>query len=144
MQVRSTKTKQLIAYPAPKAWNRSTRKEYNSHYRRTLHGKARSLIAAIKHRATRRRVSFDLDYEWAIEKLSTGICEVTGMKFNITASSRVFTSPSVDRVIPEHGYTKDNCRMVVWVYNSAKSEGTHDQVLEFCRQLLHYEHGKQN
>ena len=65
-------------------------------------------------------------------------CEVTGMPFNPrfwAAGPKGPWSPSVDRIDPKKGYIKDNCQLVIWMYNAAKQEFSHDDVVLFASAL---------
>ena len=82
-----------------------------------------SKLKHLRKRAYRKDIPFDLDDLWLMKKLNNGHCEKTGIKLNM--SSKPFTNPyypSIDRVDSKKGYTKDNCKMVCHMYNSAKCE----------------------
>lgn len=76
---------------------------------------------------------FSLDAPWLSERIERGFCEVTGIKFS--EDSKAFC-PSIDRKDNSIGYTKENCQVVVWIYNRAKNEDTHEEVLALARALL--------
>jgi hypothetical protein len=83
-------------------------------------------------------MEFDLTREWAIEKMA-GVCEVTGLPFELDKPDgyRFYPwAPSVDRIDCKRGYTQDNCRLVVWIYNMAKSEWCDEDVLKMARALV--------
>lgn len=83
------------------------------------------MFISIKNRSSCRKVDFNLTKDWLLEKVSNGSCEVTGLKFDVSRPSGFRANPmfpSVDRVDNSIGYTKDNCKMVVLVYNIAKNE----------------------
>lgn len=44
-------------------------------------------------------------------------------------------APSLDRIDPEGGYTKDNVQVVVWFYNCAKQRFTDDEVIDLCTRI---------
>jgi hypothetical protein len=44
-------------------------------------------------------------------------------------------SPSLDRIDPRFGYVAGNVHVVVWVYNRAKGDGTHEDVLMLMEAL---------
>ena len=55
--------------------------------------------------------------------MEQGYCEATGIRFDDTKRPYINPYyPSVDRVDSTKGYTKDNCKMVGHMYNSAKCE----------------------
>jgi hypothetical protein len=90
---------------------------------------------------------FDLTRAWALEKLEAGVCEVTGIPFVLEADSRYSDetkdgksthpfAPSIDRIDCMRGYTKKNCQMVVWIYNRAKGEDSHEDVISLAKALV--------
>ena len=83
----------------------------------------------VKRRARDAKVDFDLDLEWFEQRLRRGACEATGLPFVYP-----FTH-SVDRTDPGKGYTKDNCKMVIWIYNAAKGSNSHEDVMIMARSL---------
>ena len=84
-------------------------------------------------------MEFDLTREWAEEKIEAGVCEVTGLQFEYSKDGKDRFQPfipSVDRIDSSKGYTQDNCRMVVWIYNMAKAEWSDDIVLRMAKALV--------
>lgn len=103
------------------------------------HFRARYMLSNARQRATKGSLPFDLDREWLKEKLC-GSCEVTRLPFDLNIRSRGKGhhspwSPSLDRKDPDLGYTKDNCRMVVWMYNAAKHVSSDEDVLKMTKAL---------
>jgi hypothetical protein len=91
---------------------------------------------------------FDLTRAWILEKLEAGVCEITGIPFILEATEEdrkgKFThpfSPSVDRIDSLRGYTKDNCQVVVWIYNRAKGEDDHEDILKLAKALVERANG---
>ncbi len=67
--------------------------------------------------------------------MAHGLCEVTNLPFVPSEKKMGPFLPSVDRTDPKKGYTKDNCKMVIWMYNAAKGSNTHDYVMIMARAL---------
>lgn len=86
------------------------------------------LLQGAKKRALAKALDFDLTKEWVIDRLESGVCEVTGLPFDF--QSAVYR-PSIDRLEPEKGYTEANCQMVIWAYNIAKFDFGHDALVEW-------------
>lgn len=100
--------------------------------------RAGRLITWIRARAGKKSLEFDLDREWVEQKLSIGACEMTGIEFDLgKEDGERFNpwGPSIDRKDSSKGYTKDNCRMVVWIYNMAKAGWSDDVVMKFAEEL---------
>lgn len=105
------------------------------------------VIASIKCRA---KGECNLSVDWLLHKLENGKCEVTGMPFHIQSykenpgfDKHPYT-PSVDKIDPDKGYTTDNCRLVVWVYNRAKGKYSDSIVLEMAKALYTTTHEHHN
>jgi hypothetical protein len=104
---------------------------------------AYKLYHAAKYRAKKKGLVFDLTKDWILEKLNNGVCEASGLKIQFSqkysrtrhAFSEPF-SPSLDKIDPKGGYTKDNTQLVVWIYNAAKSAFTHEDVLILANALV--------
>lgn len=104
--------------------------------------KATQMLANVKSRAKQKRLKFDLDFEWILERLRAGRCEVTGISWNANGSKRKNNrswGATIDRIDSDRGYTKGNCQMVCWLYNRSKGAGTHRDVLKMafalCRKV---------
>jgi hypothetical protein len=100
--------------------------------------RAKTMWASARLRAWRNRVPFKISAGWIAKKLEHGKCEVTGIEFDKmwTGRGRTNLSPSIDRIVPEKGYTPSNCRVVVWIYNAAKGPGKHEEVMQMARALI--------
>lgn len=108
-------------------------------YRNSPRGRAANMIAGSKKRALSKGFDFDLTPDWVIERLEKGVCEVTGIQLELGGGKlnggyRPYT-PSLDRTDPTKGYTKDNVKVVCWIYNSAKGSGSHNDVMKLARAL---------
>lgn len=97
--------------------------------------RASRLLSGAKKRSIQLGLEFDLDLEWIAERIERGFCEVTGLPFDLITGRSSF-APSLDRINPSKGYTKDNVKVVAWAYNAAKGAGTHDDVLRLAQALV--------
>lgn len=105
------------------------------------------LVRAAKTRAEAKRLAFLLDASDIIRRIEAGCCEVTGIPFFLKHHTEKSTfkhpfAPSLDRIDPAKGYTPDNVQVVVWIYNAAKGQGTHEDVLNLARALWFKERGR--
>jgi hypothetical protein len=98
-------------------------------------------LSVIRKRSKDKGWECDLDKEWMYKKY-IGLCEVTGLPFDYSypLKGSDYThnhfAPSVDRTDNNKGYTKDNCKVVVWIYNRAKGNGTHKDVVKMSKSLI--------
>ena len=99
--------------------NHAPKERDYSHQRRTIY-RAKALVYLAKQRAAKKGVPFDLDQHAKDlqERINAGFCELTGVPFRLD-EPRSFDSPSLDRIVPELGYTYANVRVVCYAMNCA-------------------------
>jgi hypothetical protein len=105
----------------------------------TPHGTITVLLNYAKDRARRAELPFDLDREWLAPKLSAGICEVSGLLLERVSPGQYRThpyAPSIDRVTPSDGYVKNNCRLVCFAVNRARSDFGDDVLLTIASGIV--------
>ncbi len=85
-----------------------------------------------RSRAKQCNLPYQLSLEWLENKLAVGVCEVTGITFK---NERGPYAPSLDQRIPGAGYTLKNTQVVVRMYNTAKGDWTHEDVLVLAKAL---------
>lgn len=109
-------------------------------YRKTPEGRVKTLLNHALQRSKDKNLPYDLDREWLLEKITTGVCEVTGLPLSLddgsngTGTQRPWT-PSLDRRDNTKGYTKDNTQVVCWIYNRAKGVDDHSAVVTLAEAL---------
>jgi hypothetical protein len=109
-------------------------------YRRkvgTLDGCIDNLWRGAKQRAAKKGLPFDLTKDWIADRLFTNRCAVTDIEFSyrVTGAFR-FYGATIDRIRPEVGYTQSNCQIVIWGYNAAKGNATHEDVMQLAKALI--------
>ena len=82
------------------------------------------------------RKGYALDLEWFQTRLGAGVCEATGVPFDLTELKSPW-SPEVDQIVADGGYSKENTQMVCRMYNMAKETNTHEDVLLLAKALVH-------
>ena len=116
------------------------RKHYRKHAARKLHAQPwYGLIRGAHERARKKGLLFNLTNEWAKARW-TGKCELTGIAFatpekRVGYKNRNF-SPSIDKITPEGGYTKDNCRIILWALNSFKRDSSDSDMFFIAEKLI--------
>lgn len=107
----------------------------------TIGGRARRIFSRSRCQARVAKVGHDLTLEWIETRLRAGRCEVTGLPFVFApsrgdGSPRVHPfSPSLDRIKQGGDYSAANTRMVVFIYNVARSDFADDDLLTLARAL---------
>lgn len=118
--------------------SRALQREANTKYRATPTGRATTLLQNAKERAALKGLEFELDIPWIAERLSAGVCEVTGLPLDVRPSggrtARAFGA-SLDRTDSLLGYTKANTKVVCWLYNRAKGVNDHADVMKMAEAL---------
>ena len=84
-----------------------------------------------KERAARKGLEFSLSRKFVESRVLYGFCEVTGLQFDLQLKNKRMgsLSPSLDRKDPNLGYTEANTQVVCWLYNRAKADGPHSDVM---------------
>lgn len=99
------------------------------------------MVRGAAERAVSKGVPFSISPEWAVERLKPGKCEVTGIPFDFNREGLAPGvmnpfAPSLDRKTPKLGYTEENTRIVIWLYNAAKGGWTDENVLRMAEALV--------
>lgn len=96
------------------------------------------LWSRAKCKAKKRGLEFNLTRAFVEVALEKGVCVVTGVKFDVSAVRKKYSAfaASIDRKNPNMGYTEVNCQMVCWIYNRAKGNGTHEEVVLLAKAVL--------
>lgn len=84
-----------------------------------------------QYRAKKHGLPFDL--VWADIKIPD-VCPVLGIPIIMEEGQRSWNSPSIDRLVPERGYTKENIRVISMRANTLKS----DAAISEIRAVLEY------
>lgn len=93
-------------------------------------------ICSVKRCQCRREnLDFDLDEQWYVDRLMKG-CELTGIPFVWAREGHSLYNPSVDRVDPTKGYTKDNCKLILRGINMLKLNGTMEDVYKIAAAII--------
>lgn len=90
-------------------------------------------------RSRKHNLPYNLDREWLLEKLKKGVCELSGLVFVRTPPGRYRThpfAPSIDRIEPHLGYVKENCRLVCFGVNRARSDWGDEILLQIAQGIV--------
>lgn len=110
-------------------------------YRSIPEVRAKQLFRNAKDRAIKNSIPFTLTMKRIENALSFGKCERTGIKFEFNQKENQFFnpySPSVDKVDPTKGYTDDNVKIVVDIYNRGKGQNTDEEFRDFILKAAEY------
>lgn len=101
--------------------------------RKTPVGRAQELFNNARTRAKKRGLPCTITRDWVIGALS-GRCAATGLEFDF--ASRSPFAPSLDQIDPALGYTPENTRLVIAIFNYAKNIWTDADVTTLARALI--------
>jgi hypothetical protein len=96
-----------------------------------------SIVRGAIKRSIAKNLPYDPDLlEWA-PTVWTGRCALSDIEFrrNVGMGPGPF-SPSIDRIRPELGYTKGNCRFILHAINAMKGSGSDEEMLQIARALV--------
>lgn len=99
---------------------------------------AGELYGRTKNNARQKGIDFNLDRTWFELRYNLGICEYTGLRFCLEKKGKIPSplSPSIDRISPAKGYTKDNCVMCCWAINLLKYQWEMSEVIPLVKALI--------
>ena len=104
-------------------------------YKRNYKSKATRMEWYKRNQCLENDIPYDLDSEWLYERLAKG-CELTGRSFELDTDRQSPFSPSIDRLVSDGGYTKDNCRLILNGLNMLNGSGTDEQMFEIAEALV--------
>ena len=124
-----------------KAANKTKLKTERYAYNHSFQGRLVALIQAAKQRARKHNLEYSLDREWILNlyEKQNGKCLLTGINFsmeNPVETNLNPLSPSLDKIIPKLGYTKDNTRLVCVAINIALNEFGENIFKKVCTAYL--------
>jgi hypothetical protein len=118
-------------------------KKYFKKYRKSNEERyLRNYFSVKKSNSKRKNIVWDLDIEWFLTEYKKG-CALTNIPFYIDLDNKIKGSyspyqVSIDRIIPDKGYLKNNSRLILYSLNMFKSKWTDDIIYEIASQLIDF------
>ena len=110
-------------------WTRNTQKRARQKLKQS---KPEHLIwMETKKRAKKRGITFEIEIS---DIVIPKVCPILGIELSFGIGTVHDASPSLDRIIPEKGYVKDNCFIISSKANRMKQENT----LESLEKIISY------
>jgi len=97
--------------------------------------RASQLVAGAKSRAAMKGLPFDLTVSWVQKALDSGVCDATGIPFDM-ATKRGWNTPSLDQTQAGKGYTLQNTRVVLFGLNAACGTWGENRVIEMANAIM--------
>lgn len=104
----------------------------------------RYLVSAIRTRISNakqnskrnpeRDFNIDTDYMYDLFKEQKGKCPLTGIELLVDKSHPY--SLSIDKIVPELGYTQGNVQWTCWAANRAKGDMSTSNFINMCKQVV--------
>lgn len=121
-----------------KNYKASSRYKFNNkEYQRQYFRKhpERHLFWGIKRRARLKGLDFDLEFS---DCVGPGTCPILGIPLfrNTGGNKPTGNSPSVDRIDPTKGYTKDNIQVISQRANIMKNDASVEELQRFAQWVL--------
>lgn len=100
-------------------------REYQKERRKNFDYRLQMLLNASKQRARNKNIEHTLTIEELKELYpADGRCPVFGFTLQFGSAGFRENSPSVDKIDPKGGYTKDNVQIISWKANRLKTDAT--------------------
>jgi hypothetical protein len=119
--------------------------EFRSKVKLTVHYRVTRMLSSAKTRAKLKQVPFNITYNYLLKLWyeQNEKCCISGITFDFSESKERVNkyAPSLDRIIPELGYTEGNVRFVIWQVNAAISEYGIEAFLELCKNTIEFNKG---
>ena len=100
-------------------------------------GRTHELWHTAKTRAGRKEIPFSLTKKRILSAIEGGVCEVTGIPFDLRAGlGRLPFSPSIDRIEIKGPYSDENVQIVVQIHNQARGEWGNGALKKYLKSFL--------
>lgn len=90
----------------------------------------KTILYSAKHRAIKKGLDFNLTLD---DIIIPEICPVLGISLDLYQDTQKRSSPSLDRIDPKLGYTKDNVQVISWLANTMKQDADKEHLLKFAK-----------
>lgn len=97
-------------------------------------GIAKRLLDLAQRRSKQKQLECTITRQWIENKINLGKCEITQLPFTLDIKKGPWT-PSLDRIDNTKGYTEENVKVVVCIYNFAKNQYTHQDVITLAKAI---------
>lgn len=102
-------------------------------------GICRTLLNNAKKRAKDKWIEYSLDKERLIVQLRKWVCSLSWLPFVLWGTEKFRANPfwpSIDKIDPKWGYTKENCRLVCFCVNMARSDWWDETLFNMAEWIL--------
>ena len=118
-------------------------KEYVAKRRLLPEGRASLMLSNCKERAKKNKAKVTISWEWIVEKLKIGKCELSNLSFDFLPASKGYANPyapSLDRIDSKNkNYTPENTRVVLQAVNMAINEHGLNDIIPILKALVDHQ-----
>tara|TARA_S200002703_G_C3644148_1_gene197740 strand:+ start:45 stop:569 length:525 start_codon:yes stop_codon:yes gene_type:complete len=144
----SVERKRVAKKKDPAKYKEKTRRQWKKYYEKNKervlergkewdkHNKHRYLLYRAKKRARDKSLPFDLELS---DIVVPEFCPILGVKLEIQEGHSSLCSPSLDRIVPEKGYTKGNVQVISMRANQIKTDATADEIMAVAKYMKEHE-----
>ena len=110
----------------------------NNHEKDSVMAKLRIMLQSAKKRALKGNLPFEIDIKFLVEKFyNLKKCPVLGTDIDWQSKNQLHhNSPSLDKIIPIYGYTKDNTQLISCKANTMKQNASPEELLKFSNYYI--------
>lgn len=134
----------------PKCCSTECKKKFDTDYVRNKNNssfeqKLASQVRGIKSRCKKEKIEFNIDTPFILNLFNkqSKKCKKTGIPFVLNncdqSGGKSPWGPSIDKINPNKGYTKDNIQLVCLMYNFCKGVWSDEEVKQFCKKVIQNE-----
>lgn len=119
---------------ASKRWKAKNKdKRRNSNRKWVANNPCKTLYLTMQRNSKKRGHELILTYEEVQAIVEPMVCQMTGVSL---AWDTEDWTPSIDRIDNQQGYKPGNVRLVAWIVNRARANGTDENLLRMARGLV--------
>jgi hypothetical protein len=127
---------QFVKQNSQKQTYREIHQRWRNKAKLTPEGRAIIMLFKARQRAKAKGYAVTITKEWVAERVRRGVCAYTGIRFVLDGGTAHKYAPSLDQITPGGGYTPENTRVVVWMFNQARSNYSDQELLDFAFLLV--------
>jgi hypothetical protein len=103
----------------------------------TVEGTLRIALIRAKNSCKKRKLEFDLTYDFLLDLLKKQEYKCAITKLELTNTNNYeYKTISIDRINSNFGYTKNNVHLVCWVVNQMKNDMSFGDFINWCNIIV--------
>lgn len=109
-------------------------------HERSFEDRLKLIFNNVKYRSGKQKIPFNLEYSDLIAqyKKQNGKCYYTGEDLTLEINRMKGKGISIDKIIPENGYTLGNVALCSWRVNQMKFGDSYEEFVSMCKKIAYY------